>query len=66
MSDTQHVAAALTFAKRYAFTNAFGIMTGDDDNDAAKTGKEKHRPTPEWEVGRRLSRQSVRFASAVI
>ena len=28
------MAAAQTFAKRYAFCNAFGILTGDDDNDA--------------------------------
>jgi len=41
MSNSQHYAAAMTFAKRYAFSNAFGIMTGDDDNDAAKTGKEQ-------------------------
>jgi hypothetical protein len=34
MSDTQVVAAASTFAKRYAFCNAFGILTGDEDNDA--------------------------------
>jgi len=36
MSDTQVVAAAITFAKRYAFCNAFGILTGDEDNDARK------------------------------
>ncbi len=36
MSATQVVAAALTFAKRYAFCNSFGILTGDDDNDARK------------------------------
>jgi hypothetical protein len=35
MSNSQVVAAAQTFAKRYAFCNAFGIMTGDDDNDGA-------------------------------
>lgn len=34
MSATQVVAAASTFAKRYAFLNAFGIMTGDEDTDA--------------------------------
>lgn len=34
MSETQVVAAAQTFAKRYAFCNAFGILTGDEDNDA--------------------------------
>ena len=33
MSQTQVVAAALTFAKRYAFCNAFGIMTADEDNE---------------------------------
>jgi len=37
MSNTQVVAAASTFAKRYAFCNAFGIMTGDDDDDAMST-----------------------------
>lgn len=35
MSASQVVAAAQTFAKRYAFCNAFGILTGDDDNDGA-------------------------------
>lgn len=34
MSQPQKFASALTFAKRYAFCNAFGIMTGDEDNDA--------------------------------
>jgi len=34
MSNTQQVAAALTFAKRYAFCNAFGILTGDEDTDS--------------------------------
>jgi hypothetical protein len=34
MSDTQVTAAALTFAKRYAFCNVFGILTGDEDNEA--------------------------------
>lgn len=33
-SETQRVAAALTFAKRYAFCNAFGILTGDADTDS--------------------------------
>ena len=34
MSEAQVVAATTTFAKRYAFCNAFGIMTMDDDTDA--------------------------------
>lgn len=47
MSNTQVTAAASTFAKRYAFCNAFGIMTGDDDNDAAPDGEsESHEATP--------------------
>lgn len=33
MSASQVTAAASTFAKRYAFCNAFGILTGDEDND---------------------------------
>lgn len=35
MSQSQVAAAASTFAKRYAFCNAFGILTGDEDTDAA-------------------------------
>ncbi len=35
MSQSQVVAAAQTFAKRYAFCNAFGILTGDEDIDGA-------------------------------
>ncbi|MFA6006909.1 MAG: ERF family protein [Candidatus Paceibacterota bacterium] len=34
MSAPQQTAATMTFAKRYAFCNAFGIMTGDEDTDA--------------------------------
>jgi len=40
MSASQVVASALTFAKRYAFCNSFGILTGDDDDDSNLT-KEK-------------------------
>lgn len=34
MTNTQKYGARMTFAKRYAFCNAFGILTGDEDNDA--------------------------------
>lgn len=34
MSDTQKYGARNTFAKRYAFVNALGILTGDEDTDA--------------------------------
>lgn len=40
MSQSQVVAAATTFAKRYAFCNAFGIMTGDEDSEVALQEKE--------------------------
>ena len=33
MSEAQVVAGTITFAKRYAFCDAFGIMTMDDDSD---------------------------------
>ena len=34
MTAPQKVGSARTFANRYAFCNAFGILTGDEDNDA--------------------------------
>ena len=34
MSAQQQYGAASTFGKRYAFCNAFGILTGDEDTDA--------------------------------
>jgi hypothetical protein len=34
MNEPQKFASALTFSKRYAFKNAFGIQTGDADDDA--------------------------------
>lgn len=34
MSDPQVIGATMTYAKRYAYGNAFGIMTMDDDTDA--------------------------------
>lgn len=44
MSSSQVVAAAQTFAKRYAFCNAFGILTGNEDTDAAPTEENKQLP----------------------
>ena len=37
MNDAQKTASAMTYAKRYSFCNAFGIMTGDEDDDARGT-----------------------------
>lgn len=47
MSQSQVAAAAQTFAKRYAFCNAFGILTGDEDNDA-KGQDTSTPPVPRW------------------
>jgi hypothetical protein len=47
MSAPQQVAATLTFAKRYALKNAFGIETGDDDNDAQDEKTSSAKATPE-------------------
>ena len=44
MSEQQKFASALTYAKRYAFCNAFGIMTGDEDNDANEIDPEERKP----------------------
>jgi hypothetical protein len=44
MNAPQRFASALTFAKRYAFCNAFGILTGDVDDDA-------HASDPEHAAG---------------
>jgi hypothetical protein len=41
MTAPQKVASALTFAKRYAFVNALGILTGDEDTDGTDVQKEK-------------------------
>jgi len=41
MSAAQEVATAQTYAKRYAFNNAHGILTGDGDTDAKDTETDK-------------------------
>lgn len=46
MSASQVVAAAQTFAKRYAFCNAFGILTGDEDNDTRLEEEAHETETP--------------------
>lgn len=44
MSDVQKYGARMTFGKRYAFCNAFGIMTGDEDTDGVDTAKKQETP----------------------
>ncbi len=45
MNDMQKSASAQTYAKRYAFCNALGILTGDEDNDGHGAGR-SHANTP--------------------
>jgi hypothetical protein len=40
MNAQQKVASALTYAKRYAFCNALGILTTDQDDDAQSAGEQ--------------------------
>ncbi len=44
MTDVQKYGARLTFAKRYAFCNALGILTGDEDTDAKEEDKKPVAP----------------------
>lgn len=41
MNASQQSGAAMTYGKRYAFINAFGILTGDEDVDATTPKTEK-------------------------
>jgi hypothetical protein len=51
MTAPQMWASAQTFSKRYAFCNAFGILTGDEDTDAGDVKPEEtKRPEPEKPV----------------
>lgn len=42
MSEPQVVAATMTFAKRYAFCNAFGIMTAEEDDETILQSRVKN------------------------
>jgi len=52
MSAPQKYASALTFAKRYAFCNALGILTGEDDFDATDVEKKPEIVSVKSEKGR--------------
>lgn len=45
MNPAQQCASALTFAKRYAFCNAFGILTGDEDDDSISSHEDSKKKT---------------------
>lgn len=46
MSEPQRYASARTFAARYAFCDAFGIVTADQDDDAVAVGQPAAKPAP--------------------
>jgi hypothetical protein len=51
MSAPQVVAGSVTFAKRYAFCNAFGIMTMDEDKDGQQPQEKKEEiPDPQEKI----------------
>lgn len=50
MSAPQKVASAMTYAKRYAFCNVLGILTGDEDQDATDVNKDKEAKDPKARV----------------
>lgn len=54
MSEPQKWASAATFTKRNAFCNAFGILTGDDDNDGDTGDAEKNKAKPEKLTGKEI------------
>lgn len=45
MNASQQSGAVMTYGKRYAFCNALGILTGDEDTDARTTSPSPSRPT---------------------
>lgn len=45
MSAPQQIASTVTFLKRYAFCNVFGIVTADEDNDAVEIHTQKSAPS---------------------
>ncbi len=65
MSDQQKWAAASTYGKRYAFCNAFGILTGDEDNDAQEMKGNDKKPDPPQKNGvyRDLEKQILKDIS---
>lgn len=65
MSQSQVVAAAQTFAKRYAFCNAFGILTGDEDNDAATISSDNHN-TGETNGQGKVTQRQIGFVKGLL
>jgi hypothetical protein len=55
MTDVQKRGARMTFAKRYAFNNALGLITGDEDTDGTETDKENEPKSEKAKIVRDLN-----------
>lgn len=62
MNDNQKAGSANTYAKRYAFCNAFGIMTGDEDTDAIT--ESDYKPLKQAKPVENLD-QAVKYAQEI-
>lgn len=65
MSDPQKFAASLTFAKRYAFCNGFGIITSDEDREPAVPNEQPESDPAAPKVQPRAERPTHPLAKAV-
>lgn len=57
MNKTQQYGSANSYGKRYAFCNAFGILTGDEDND----GQTEKLPPPSKPINKVNGKKSTEF-----
>ncbi len=60
MNAAQKVATAQTYAKRYAFNNAFGIMTGEEDIDGNGLGDSKGKAEAAKKAAAEKSRKTTK------
>jgi hypothetical protein len=66
MSDAQVTAGTITFCKRYAFCDAFGIMTQDDDTDGMSDEIITDKLEPYLEVAHKSVHEYLYKLSATI
>lgn len=71
MNTMQQSASSLTYAKRYAFCNALGILTGDEDDDSRSSSAQSPRvnttrqPTPGGRPGEPTAPRAIQPRNAV-
>lgn len=66
MNEQQKVAAALTYAKRYAFCNCFGILTGDEDDDANSASEGKTPDQTKQESAKKTTPEPATLGENVV